>query len=125
MTPDAMAPAGPARQAITPIYAAGFVTAFAAHAVAANLGRYALGHGGSLWELGLLLAIYDGAEVLLKPLFGGLVDRRGAKPVMVGGLAAFALASLAFVVAGDPHLLAAARFAQGAAAAAFSPAAGA
>jgi MFS family permease len=113
------------RRQLAPIYAAGFVTAFGAHAVAANLGRYALGHHYSLWELGLLLGVYDGAEVLLKPVFGSLVDRRGAKPLMVGGLIAFAIASGAFVAAGNSHLLGPARFAQGAAAAAFSPAAGA
>ncbi|MGH9017364.1 MAG: hypothetical protein ACRDY1_06420 [Acidimicrobiales bacterium] len=38
-----------------------FVTAFGAHTVAANLGRYPLGHRNSLFELGLLLGIYDGA----------------------------------------------------------------
>jgi hypothetical protein len=78
--------AGVARRQIAPIYGAGFVTAFGAHAVAANLGGYALGHHDSLWELGLLLGIYDGTEVLLKPFFGAVVDRQGAKPVMVGGL---------------------------------------
>ena len=62
------------RRNIAPIYAAGFVTAFGAHAVAANLGRYALGRHDSLWELGLLLGVYDGAEVLLKPVFGAVVD---------------------------------------------------
>jgi DHA1 family tetracycline resistance protein-like MFS transporter len=113
------------RRHMMPVYAAGFVTAFGAHAVAANLGRYALGHHGSLWELGLLLGIYDGAEVVLKPVFGALADRAGAKPVMIGGLALFAAASAAFVIGGDPHLLAAARLAQGAGAAAFSPAAAA
>ena len=46
------APARPAvRRQVLPVYAAGFVTAFGAHAVAANLSRYALGHHGSLWEL--------------------------------------------------------------------------
>jgi DHA1 family tetracycline resistance protein-like MFS transporter len=119
---QAPAPAAVRRQ-VFPVYAAGFVTAFGAHAVAANLGRYALGHHGSLWELGLLLGIYDGAEVVLKPVFGALADRTGTKPVMVGGLALFAAASAAFVIGGDPHLLAAARLAQGTGAAAFSPAA--
>ncbi len=120
------APARPAvRRQVVPVYAAGFVTAFGAHAVAANLGRYALGHHGSLWELGLLLGIYDGAEVVLKPVFGALADRTGAKPVMVGGLVLFAAASAAFVIGGDPHLLAATRLGQGAGAAAFSPAAAA
>ena len=113
------------RRQVVPVYAAGFVTAFGAHAVAANLGRYALGHHGSLWELGLLLGIYDGAEVVLKPVFGTLADRTGAKPVMIGGLVLFAAASAAFVIGGDPHLLGAARLAQGTGAAAFSPAAAA
>src|SRR4029453_11534709 len=69
------------------------------------------------------LAIYDGAEVILKPVFGALVDRVGPRPVLLGGLIGFAAASAAFVVAGDPGLLGVARFGQGAAAAAFSPAA--
>lgn len=113
------------RRQVTPIYAAGFITAFGAHAVAANLGLYAVRHHSSLWELGLLLGVYDGAEVVLKPVFGSLVDRRGAKAVMVGGLIAFSVASAGFVVAGRPHWLGLARLAQGSAAAAFSPAAGA
>ena len=121
---QAPAPAVVRRQ-VFPVYAAGFVTAFGAHAVAANLGRYALGHHGSLWELGLLLGIYDSAELVLKPVFGALTDRAGAKPVMIGGLVLFAAASAAFVIGGDPHLLAAARLAQGTGAAAFSPAAAA
>ena len=113
------------RRQFLPVYGAGFVTAFGAHAVAANLGAYALGRHDSLLELGLILGIYDAAEVVLKPVFGAVVDRRGAKKVMVGGLVAFGLASAAFAVGGDPNLLGAARLAQGAAAAAFSPAAGA
>ena len=75
---------------MVPVYVAGYVTAFGAHAVAANLGRYALGHHGSLWQLGLLLGIYDGAEVVPKPVFGALADRTGPKPVMVGSLVLFA-----------------------------------
>jgi MFS family permease len=105
--------------------AAGFLTAFGAHAIAANLGRYATGRHASLLELGVLLALYDGAEVLLKPAFGALADRIGARPVLLGGLLGFAAASAGFVLAGEPDALAAARLAQGAAAAAFSPAASA
>ncbi|MGK3201412.1 MFS transporter [Amycolatopsis sp. MEPSY49] len=108
-----------------PVYAAGFVTAFGAHSIAAGLGGYAEAEHASLLTLGLLLAVYDGAEVVLKPVFGALADRVGPRPVLLGGLVAFAVASAAFVVAGDPALVGLARFGQGAAAAAFSPAAGA
>lgn len=118
-------PAAPGRRVLAPIYAAGFVTAFGAHAVAANLGGYSIHHHTSLWQLGLLLGVYDLAEIILKPVFGSLSDRIGPKPVLIGGLIAFALASAAFVLAGKASWLGAARLAQGAAAAAFSPAAGA
>jgi MFS family permease len=103
-----------------PLYAAGFTTAFGAHAIAANLGGFT-----SLLVLGALLAVYDGAEVLLKPVFGTLADRIGARPVLIGGLVAFALASAVYVVADSPGWLWAARLGQGAAASAFSPAASA
>jgi len=111
------------RRQLRPLCAAGFVTAFGAHAVAANLGGYAAGHHASLWQLGILLALYDGAEVVLKPVFGVLADRIGARRVLIGGLLGFAGASAAFVVAGHPEALGLARLAQGASAAAFSPAA--
>src|SRR5258707_2872417 len=114
---------GPGRRVLAPLYAAGFTTAFGAHAIAANLGGYTRGRHDSLLVLGVLLALYDGAEVLLKPVFGALADRAGPRPVLLGGLAAFAVFSAAFVAAGDPALVGVARFGQGAAAAAFSPAA--
>lgn len=105
------------------LYAAGFTTAFGAHAVAANLGGFSPDAVTSLLVLGGLLALYDGVEVLLKPVFGTLADRIGAKPVLLGGLLAFALASALYAVAATPGWLWAARLGQGAAAAAFSPAA--
>ena len=108
-----------------PLYAAGFTTAFGAHAVAANLGGFSGGAVTSLLVLGGLLALYDGAEVLLKPVFGTLADRVGARPVLIGGLVAFAVASATYVLADGPGWLWAARLGQGAAASAFSPAASA
>ncbi|MGW3507434.1 MFS transporter [Streptomyces sp. NPDC000994] len=108
-----------------PLYAAGFTTAFGAHGIAANLASGDTGLVRSVLYLGVLLALYDGAEVVLKPVFGTLADRVGARPVLVGGLIAFAAASALFVAVRDPGLLWAARLGQGAAASAFSPAASA
>ncbi|WP_123981688.1 MFS transporter [Streptomyces sp. Ag109_O5-1] len=108
-----------------PLYAAGFTTAFGAHGIAANLGGHGTGAVTSLLVLGGLLALYDGAEVVLKPVFGTLADRIGARPVLLGGLAAFAAASALYVVADRPGWLWAARLGQGAAASAFSPSASA
>ncbi|ROO89033.1 putative MFS family arabinose efflux permease [Actinocorallia herbida] len=106
-----------------PLYAAGFTTAFGAHGIAASLG--ADDAVTSLLVLGGLLALYDAAEVVLKPVFGSLADRIGARPVLLGGLAAFAASSALYVVADGPAWLWAARLGQGAAASAFSPAASA
>jgi len=108
-----------------PLYAAGFTTAFGAHSIAANLGGFSEDAVTSMLVLGGLLALYDGAEVLLKPLFGVLADRIGARPVLLGGLIAFAAASALYAVADSPGWLWAARLGQGAAASAFSPAASA
>ncbi|KND28690.1 MFS transporter [Streptomyces acidiscabies] len=108
-----------------PLYAAGFTTAFGAHGIAANLGGFSDDAVTSLLVLGGLLALYDGAEVLLKPVFGTLADRIGARPVLLGGLVAFALASALYAAADSPGWLWAARLGQGAAASAFSPAASA
>ncbi|MBP2052984.1 MFS family permease [Streptomyces griseochromogenes] len=116
--------AAPARQ-MWPLYAAGFTTAFGAHGIAANLGGHTADAVTSLLVLGGLLALYDGAEVVLKPLFGTLADRVGARPVLLGGLAAFAAASALYAVADSPGWLWAARLGQGAAASAFSPSASA
>lgn len=84
------------RRAVWPLYAAGFTTAFGAHGIAASLGGFSEDAVTSLLVLGGLLALYDGAEVLLKPVFGSLADRIGGKPVLLGGLLAFA-ATAAFV----------------------------
>ena len=107
-----------------PLYAAGFTTAFGAHAVAANLGESPTsGHlaDGPRRPAGPLRR----RRGLLKPVFGTLTDRIGARPVLLDGLIAFALASAIYVLADSPGWLWAARLGQGAAASAFSPAASA
>lgn len=114
-----------ADKARSPLYAAGFTTAFGAHGVAGALGVETGSIGESLFTLGVLLAVYDLAEIVLKPIFGSVSDRIGVKPVIVGGLLVFAVASLLGVFATSPVLVGAVRLAQGAAASAFSPAASA
>jgi len=122
MTPEKPLSTGQGtRPATAPLYAAGFVTAFGAHSIAAGLGSQSGNIGLTLLNLGILLALYDVAEVFLKPVFGALSDRIGAKPVIVGGLFAFAALSLIGLGAADPLVLALARLGQGAAASAFSP----
>lgn len=113
------------KRSMWPLYAAGFTTAFGAHGIAANLGGFSEDMVSSLLVLGALLALYDGAEVVLKPIFGALSDRIGAKPVLLGGLIAFAAASMLYVVADNQAMLWASRLGQGAAASAFSPSASA
>lgn len=105
-----------------PLYLAGFTTAFGAHGVATGLGVESSELGLSILGFGAFLALYDLAEVLLKPVFGSLSDRVGAKPVILGGLIAFALVSAVGLFTADPVALGVVRFAQGAAASAFSPA---
>ncbi len=112
----------PPARGLAPLYLAGFTTAFGAHGVASVLGAETDDLGLSLVTLGAVLALYDVAEVVLKPLLGALSDRIGAKPVIVGGLTGFAVASLLAVAVPSVLVLALARLGQGAAASAFSPA---
>lgn len=112
----------PPVRGLAPLYLAGFTTAFGAHGVGSVLGAETDDIGLSLLGLGIVLALYDVAEVILKPLFGALSDRIGAKPVIVGGLIGFVVASLLAITYPTVVVLAIARLGQGAAASAFSPA---
>ncbi|MEO8215991.1 MAG: MFS transporter [Acidobacteriota bacterium] len=96
-----------------------FVTSFGAHVVAVNLPVYAKQVGAGLAMIGLLIAIYDFAEIIAKPVFGFIADRTGMKPTMLVGLAVFSLASLGFFAV-DPRLLLLVRLLQGVGAAALS-----
>lgn len=96
-----------------------FVTSFGAHVVAVNLPVYAKQVGIGLAMIGVLIAVYDFAEIIAKPVFGFVADRAGMKPTMLAGLAVFSLASLGFLAV-DPRLLIVIRLLQGMGAAALS-----
>ena len=97
----------------------GFVTSFGAHIVAVNLPTYAKEVGIGLAMIGVLIAAYDFAEIVAKPLFGLAADRVGMKRTMLAGIAVFIFASLLYPLV-DPRLLVVVRFLQGVGAAALS-----
>lgn len=97
----------------------GFVTSFGAHIVAVNLPVYADQVGIGVALIGVLIAAYDLAEIVAKPLFGALADRQGMKRTMLLGIVLFTVASLAYLFV-DPRLLILIRFLQGVGAAALS-----
>ncbi len=97
----------------------GFVTSFGAHSVSVNLPTYAKEVGVGTFTIGLLIAVYDFAEVIAKPVFGYLADRKGQVKTLWAGLGLFSASSILFPVI-DPRLLLAIRFLQGLGAAAFS-----
>ena len=74
----------------------GFATSFGAHIVAVNLPFYAEKVGIGLTMIGLLIAIYDFAEIVAKPVFGGLADKKGMKKALYLGIIIFILASLLY-----------------------------
>jgi MFS family permease len=96
-----------------------FVTSFGAHVVAVNLPVYAQQVGAGAFMIGLLIAVYDFAELGAKPVFGFVADRRGTKTTMLAGIAVFSIASLSFLIL-PPRLLLLVRFLQGLGAAALS-----
>ncbi len=97
----------------------GFVTSFGAHIVATNLPAYAQTVGVGAFMIGLLIAVYDFAELFAKPTAGFIADRRGMKLTLLAGLIIFILGSLLFLVI-SPRFLLLVRFVQGLGAAALS-----
>lgn len=97
----------------------GFATSFGAHIVAVNLPFYAEKVGIGLTMIGLLIAIYDFAEIVAKPVFGGLADKKGMKKALYLGIIIFILASLLYPFV-PPKFLIVVRFLQGLGGAALS-----
>src|SRR6266496_3437745 len=90
----------------------GFVTSFGAHIVATNLPAYAETVGVGAFVIGLLIAVYDFAELFAKPVSGFIADRRGMKSTLIAGLGIFILGTLLFLII-SPTLLLLVRFIQG------------
>lgn len=97
----------------------GFVTSFGAHIVATNLPSYAQVVGVGAFMIGLLIAVYDFAELFAKPVAGFIADRQGMKAILLTGIMVFIAGSLLFLVI-DPKFLLGVRFIQGLGAAALS-----
>lgn len=97
----------------------GFVTSFGAHIVAVNLPEYAKEVGIGVAMIGLLIAAYDFAEIIAKPIFGSLADRQGMKRTLLIGIGIFIGASLLYLAV-PPQWLLGIRFLQGMGAAALS-----
>jgi MFS family permease len=83
-----------------PLYLAGFTTAFGAHGIAAALGVETEDLGLSLLGFGLVLALYDIAEVILKPVFGALSDRMASSPSSSVGAVSTAALGIGVVAVG-------------------------
>src|SRR5947207_10087948 len=97
----------------------GFVTSFGAHIVATNLPAYAETVGAGAFMIGLLIGVYDFAELFAKPVAGFIADRRGMKLTLLAGLGIFIFGTLLFLAI-SPTLLLLVRFIQGLGAAALS-----
>src|SRR5262249_57040701 len=82
------------RGAILTLGFVGFVTAFGAHIVAVNLPVYAEHVGVGIAVIGLLIAVYDLAEIVARPLFGLLADRRWLKATLLSRIPRFLPPSL-------------------------------
>jgi MFS family permease len=97
----------------------GFVTSFDAHIVAVNLPEYAKEVGVGVAMIGVLIAAYDLAEIVAKPVFGRIADKQGMKRTMLLGIGLFIGASLLYLII-PPQFLLGIRFLQGVGAAALS-----
>jgi len=80
---------------------------------------HALGAGGL--TIGLIFGAFSISRVFFLPYFGRLSDRKGRKPLIVPGLLAYTLVSIAFLFSDDVTYLIAVRFVQGIASAMLLP----
>ena len=82
---------------------------------------YAHDLGASGVYIGLIFGAFSLSRTFLLPYFGRLSDRKGRKPLIVAGLFAYALVSIAFILSSTVETLIALRFLQGIASAMIMP----
>lgn len=104
---------------LTALGVTAFATSFGAHVVAVNLPGYGREVGAGITLIGLLIAVYDLAEIVAKPAFGYVADRKGMKRSLLIAIGVFALASISYLVVA-PRWLIVVRLAQGLGAAGLS-----
>lgn len=63
------------------------------------------GSGADSFHLGMLLSVYSLSSFLMSPLWGGLSDRIGRRPLIMIGTLGFSLSFFLFGIAGDNLLL--------------------
>lgn len=78
---------------------------------------YAVRFGADAFMVGGLLAVYSLAQLVCSPIWGGLSDRVGRRPVLIASLFASAVSQLAFGLAGSLAMLFGARLIAGVASA--------
>jgi len=83
---------------------------------------YAHGLGATGLYIGLIFGAFSISRTFLVPYFGRRSDKKGRKPFIVVGLFAYALVSMAFILAHNVESLIAIRFMQGIASAMIMPA---
>jgi MFS family permease len=76
------------------------------------LPAYADTVGAGALMIGVLIAVYDFAELFAKPAAGFIADRRGMRLMLLVGLIVFLFGSLLFLVI-NPRMLVLVRFVQG------------
>ncbi len=99
-----------------------FVTVTGVGIVVPLLPVYAHDLGASGLYIGLIFGSFSLSRTFLLPYFGRLSDKKGRKPLIIAGLFAYALVSLAFTLANDVEDLIVIRFTQGIASAMIMPA---
>ena len=82
---------------------------------------YAHDLGASGFYIGLIFGAFSLSRTVLLPYFGRWSDRRGRRPFIIAGLAAYAVISLAFMLSKSVEGLIAIRFVQGMASAMMMP----